>query len=606
MDPFITTHDPIYSTSRNQIPINGDTIMRKTIEIAPSTTATASITTPFNGSASTRYQFQIPTDTNKFRWGNLALRLKMVFCCVDSRGNVSDLPSQDPDNQSDPYVGPNNFDAYYAPDPFMTFALFDQVVLKINNQSVVYQSTAGTVQHDCASRIMSEYTMETINNTLSDCIFGPLGDHQYTATRSYETGDVSQVPLGPYDPYTSQPTQAAVSKLMANILTTGGTPPIDESKGTSSSTGKVGVTYLTGATLTPFNESNPYACDPCLKQRVENWARPIGSASRVITRVIPFNVLFPKMPDLVFNNVNKIFVELTFNSKKRDLLVPTSNLPSMTALGAGVSVIEMSVLLDSHEMAPDALQSSAIKTKEFAPDMVALPFVQTYVREWSPGGETQITGISNFQSLFVCAPTDGVTNAAWVSSLGTLTDQQVRIASASFNNTYSQWFPFSTPISKFPETYAELTGAQPFKLSMQHDIVAHRARDCYNPLNTIQLLWGRFVFPQNAVTCSDNRGITGAYTWDGSQLYYEHAKAQDRVTNRVFGSATDDTVFNTTMPHILFNPNASGAPTMNNRDSVIRVQMRGGSNIYVQNLMFVVTSLRLFKILVSGEISYYE
>jgi hypothetical protein len=604
---FTAIPDPLYTLSGEKVPVNGDTITRKTIEVAPNTSALASIAVPLNASSGTRYQFQVPFDGYKVRWGNLALRLKMVMCCVNGT-NVTDLPSYDPDTATNPYdTNSNYYDAFYGIDPFAIFAMFGQVVLKLNNQTVLYQSTSETVIHDCASRIMSEYSFDAVNNTLSDCIFGPMGDKTYTIARTTTATENTYAPYvggnvtcSPYITYNSQSCLsrpvAAVVSTSTSVVTSG--PPVT-------------VATTTTSVTSPIVESNPYACDPCLKKRVENWTMPVGSASRVITRVIPFNVLFPRLPDLVFNNINRLFVELTFSNKARSLLVPFTTRSSVTGLGAGISIIEMQLLLDSHEMAPNQSISSTVSSVvEGKPDIIAMPYVQTYIRDWTPGSEVQISGISNFQSLFVCAPTDGINNGAWITSLGgSPTQTQLDVLGGSFTNTFSQWLPFSSVVSKFAPTLAAFstyTNAQAPIVGLKYDIMAKRARDCLTPLNTIQILWGRHNFPQNALITSDNQGINGLYTWNGSQLYYEHAKAQDRVCSRVFSSAIPDDVFNTTMPHVLFNPNASGAPTLNNKDSVIRVLIRGGTTTYVPNLIFTITSLKLLKILPSGEIMFVE
>jgi hypothetical protein len=266
-------------------------------------------------------------------------------------------------------------------------------------------------------------------------------------------------------------------------------------------------------------------------------------------------------------------------------------------------------------------------------DIIPIPYVQTYSREWMPGGETQLSGVGNFQNLFVYAPTTAssnggangsITNAPWVATLGALSAQQTRAMSASFNNTFSQWLPFSTPISQFAPTAALIaatyspvtaayptgasslsnlgTGLNPIKCAMQFDIMAHRARDCVAPLNTFKVISGRYSSPLNPVITSFNFGPLGAYIWDGSQMYYEHQKVQDRVANHVFSAAIPDDVFNTTMPHAMITPNPNGPPTRNNKDTVLRVQFQGGSTSYLPTLRFVLTTYRVLRIEANGEI----
>jgi hypothetical protein len=161
--------------------------------------------------------------------------------------------------------------------------------------------------------------------------------------------------------------------------------------------------------------------------------------------------------------------------------------------------------------------------------------------------------------------------------------------------------PFSSPISRFAPTYAVFNGdPHPIKSTLKYDIIAHRATDCVNPLQNIMVLWSNHQFPQGGVNCADSNGA--GYIWNATQLQYEHAKAQDRICNRVFGSSIADDVFETTMPCVHFSPHASGPKSLNNIDNNLSIKFTGGDKTYLPTLNFVITSTAILKVMPSGDI----
>jgi hypothetical protein len=312
-------------------------------------------------------------------------------------------------------------------------------------------------------------------------------------------------------------------------------------------------------------------------------------------------------------------ISLVFSNKKRDLLIPSNVAFDDTENNTqyGVSVLNMDVI--THNVTPAAntqVESTLSTAVEGASDIIPFIHQQCYVTKFSPGSDALIPGIKNIQSVFVFAPTDGVTNAneleslTWSATPATAAAQQ-QICYAAMHNTFSQLLPFSAFMSKHPIVQADITGLtadEIAKNTLINRIAPINAQDCVNPFITAQMTYSGKSFPMQAVMASWSTGTNSTAqdngnTFMGDQLHYMAQLAENRVANRVFSGATDDRTYVNTMPYLYFKP-TNPMPMWGADDTQLRFRITSGyaNDLVSQNIYIVVNTYRLFKLLPNGNV----
>jgi hypothetical protein len=611
---FIGVDDPIYTMLKEPAPVNKDTQERKMQEWSNNTSTSGTIASPLNSNSS-KFMFNVDLSSQKIRWDTSGLRIRFKICGVKN-GLAVDLPFKyTPDSTGiQPPASSQRY--FYSVDPFMPLNLFDQLTLKVNNGVTISTTQPGDAGNAMMARVISQYSLAAINSSLSECICGPFGDTSYSYARNITDLDYT-VGVAPYPYIVPGPGKEKEGLKVVAVnynfglyditVDASGAPCSQPPGGSSLSFPTIGaevsdiVNAGTDGVKNPvIVESNPYACDPCLKERTKQWCSPLGSSTRTFTRMIPLNVLFPRLPCAIINNLKKLVIELTFNKKHWDMLVPLTGMAN--TYNCGVRVLQMDLCLDVHVPAPQQSIENTVGAVAGQSEFVPMYDTIVHTPQWSPGSSVQIPGVVNFDSIFMFVPTDGRNNSAWaVSEVASIVDPTIRAdvlrqISAFQTNTFSQWLPFG----KVESTYAPLIVAETTAGSADNDAMAlarlfhiapKEATDVLLPLVGVQIYWGSKAYPAAELLTaypSDNTEQTDSYIWNGTNAYDEHLKVCDRIASRVFGAGVDERIYNGTMPFINLKGNPAGAPTVTSADNTLRIKLNGGNADQAGNALKVV------------------
>jgi hypothetical protein len=248
-----------------------------------------------------------------------------------------------------------------------------------------------------------------------------------------------------------------------------------------------------------------------------------------VVKIISFLDLFPRMPDVVFRNLNKIKITISWNDST-DLLTYRGNDGT-----ARVYLLKVDPLEDYYVPEPTtAIVETEQKINEQQPDII--PFVDPMVRavRYTPGMQIPVAIAHNLESVMVfqLAKRQGnaVPAALTYDSHGQFTFVSNALGAAAIPTEADE--PRAAP--DIPNSAGMVAG-----------------------ITSIAISYNNQSYPQQLIQV----GRPGAGA-DFAQLYYEYLKALDRFGHPGLSGAVPYEVFKTTMPFLWVRPYATDAPKL--------------------------------------------
>lgn len=560
---FAPIDDPLYTLSSVPVPVDKDTMHRTETVIYPNC-GQALVTAPFNDATGGKPNLEFDIEMRGRTWGNLALKLGMVFTL---RGNpAAALPTTATDQEIDAIQGR----PYNAPSWNMVASLIKDISLEIGGVEI-WSARSDHYLEDFTARLLRNYSYEALNER-SDMLFTPIGSRTYTIGHSGEENTLYQaaavahrsdvVPTGfghlsgPWFGYVKPAAEDQVNPLLCNNTFFGYNP-----------------------------ESNQYTQDPALKERVKRWASG-NTHQRVITKLIPFQDLFPRIPNHIFKNVRNVKVKITWNPTM-DLLEhfcivgAAGTAAAHLATHGDVRLINAAVVTDMYFATPaQAAESVTEKQEASAESADILRMLATRVDPIvapASGSSVRISGVANFDSLMVIQPARGWRNL-------TAADTTVR----EYQST-----------GEFLLFGCSNNAASTMKLRADEPVAAGTSE----PVTKVYMTYDGVTYPGSEhIECSQT--VNGAVCFNPIPAYREYVKACARTSRVDTAPAIPLEIFATTMPFIYIKPWADNAIHLNTYASDIQLYITGGTSWADKTggnmLSIVVFHHKVFRIGVNG------
>ncbi len=295
-----------------------------------------------------------------------------------------------------------------------------------------------------------------------------------------------------------------------------------------------------------------------------------NSHQRVITKIIPFSVLFPTMPDAVWKNMNSMDIDILWTASI-DLL-ESANI--VAAIGApdgtrgAIQLIQCDVIEDSYVMsAPTSVAATTDKVNgEF--DIIPSCYPTVTMLPYIPGGAITLPGVINPDCLAICQFARGFTNGQAGGNILTYSSLGETLL---FGN------------STGPATLAPTRADYPV------------AAGYVNPITYIRTEFGPVIYPSNAILTTQTTNAVVAL--DPGELHYRYLEAAGKVTKREVTPAVPLGVFKNVLPFIMLRPWGDNAYHLSREGNVLRITMQGG---VASNVAVVIFQTKAFSIRPDG------
>ena len=558
---FAPIDDPLYTLSSVPIPVDKDTLHRTETVTNPNF-GQALVTAPFNDASGGKPTCEFDIEMRGRTWGNLALKLGMVFT---ERGNsAAALPT----TETTQAIGVIQGRPYNAPSWNMTASLISQISLEIGGVTI-WECKANHYLEDFTARLLRNYSYEALNER-SDMLFTPIGARTYTVGHAGEAATLAQAAAvahrsdvaptdfghlsGPWFGYVKPAAEDQLTALLCNNTFFGYNP-----------------------------ESNQYAQDAALKERVARWATG-NTHQRVITKLIPFQDLFPRIPNHIFKNVRNVKVKITWTTSM-DLLEhfcivgDAATSAAHLATQGDVRLINAAVVSDLYFATPTQATESVTEKQEAGPESAdLLRMLATrveFVELPASGSSVRIPGVANFDSLMVLQPARG-----WRNLTGA-------------NTTVREY----QSTGEFLLFGCSNAAASAIKIRADEPAAAGTSE----PITKCYMTFDSVTYPGSEhIECTQT--VNGAVCFNPIPAYREYVKACARTSRVDTAPAIPLEIFATTMPFIYIKPWADNAIHLNTYTGDIQFFVTGGSQWTAKQnqVAAVVFHYRVFRIGVNG------
>lgn len=371
-----------------------------------------------------------------------------------------------------------------SPPPFLVGSLIRGITLQINGNQV-WTADAGNYYHDFVARLLRYYDYETLQQA-GQMLFTPFGGTRYDARAGGATAVTDDL-----------------------------------------------ILPVTGATN---------AIDPKTVARGMQYCAGPASNTRVITKIIPFTDLFPRLPDACLKNLRTIKIDIDWENNQ-DLLDHRSTLAADQAF---VYLTEADILVDKYIMGMS--QTASALSEKVSGELDYIPYLSTRVHAYDyNGADYIIPGVKSLDTVLIFQPARGISN-------GVAANDECSFASAS------QFVMFGN-----------VAGTTIKDVKHRMDDPAALPVGSVAGLTSAQIVYSGQAYPQSPVQITN-----GAGSFDASGLYYEYLKAVNKHGSRSMQAAVPYDVFRTTMPFICFRPFASDAPKPSTEGRDLTIRLRGG------------------------------
>lgn len=301
---------------------------------------------------------------------------------------------------------------------------------------------------------------------------------------------------------------------------------------------------VTAEFLDPFvlSRANQY----CLTQNGKDTSGARAESAthaRVITKYIPFTLLFPRLPDAIYHNLRKVKITIDWVNSQ-DLLDAAA-----TGSKGGAFLTQVDVVTDHYIMSAGQTTAALQEKLSGTPDILPFYNCTIYKEDYTPGSAIRIPGIRNFAAVMVWQPArardngKSTTNKASFASGGEFIFGQNTVAANTLIKARAD----------DPDGYPSTT---------------------VHGIESVQIFLDQTPYPNTPITTY--RTVNSVACQDFAELYYHYQLAVNRVGRRDIGPAVPYDVFRSTMPFIFLAPLPSDAPKPSAEGKDLRIVMTGG------------------------------
>ena len=474
--------DDIYHVAEGAVQIDASTA-RRDMQVTPSING-------FNGilNNGTSLKFNISGGTDRIRLDTTALRLQFRFTDGATPAAACDFST-------------------FSPPWNLWATMINNITLKLNNNTVIYNSVNGEFVHALSARMFREYTAETLDG-MDNVFFTPIsGDNAYVI------GSIG------------------------------------------------GVAMPDGAT-----------------KRSNNW---IGNDShlRVVTKTIPFSVLFPPAVCAVLKNIQSFQLDITFLNMNRGHWIATAAIenPNVQAglleqvkfdKTASVQILGCDIVQDRYTpTAQLTVQQTAQKMPNpenpGASDVERLSFYDVSVQKTQYTNATiQYGSTANLDAVCIMQPCVSDYATTPVINIVNLAVPVVGVNAERRIYTSSGQYFFGG---------GGATSAIAPSCRLQADLPN-------TGFMSVHLQYGTMTYPTLPITIRETGGSN-----DMSLLYHAYLRGIGKASRTDITPAIKFADFRKTMPFIFLRPWGDNAPHLNNTATDLTLRLSGGiaGQIYV-------------------------
>ena len=542
--------DPLWDVSTQKVPIDKDTVARKSSYITAQTGPNGSLAAPLNSGQDTIFSFN-QESVGKLHWDTLGLRLRTVFTL--STDPTAACPVSASAAGADFNMTPAGL-PFSAPSWNLTAALINSIKLEINGNQV-FNSTNGDFLLQFTSNLLRFFDYETLNN-YDDMLFTPCFTKSYTCSSAQAaTGQAADATH-----YTN-----VLPKLLACL--------------SSDFVTFTGHNDAAGQFIGHNPDWNPLAADPALKERAIKYCTG-NTHQKEVVKVIPFNLLFPAFPAGMYRNLRTVRISIKWVNST-DLLDNFS-----TAGGATkgcVRLIGCDIISDSYR-ARAPLETRLVAEKmpqgsdaESLNDYISYLEPQVFRCAYTPNSEFLIPSIVNFDSLMILQPCRSAVDASFTNG-----------KAGADARAYTAWGEMllggnSVAANALIKLHANDPVGTP--------------TDSVAGFESVQLNIGGDTYPESPIMLSQSQN--GVVCAEFAHIYNEYLKGIGKFGKTHLRPGVPFDVFKTTMPFIFIRPHSDNAPHLSNPGKDIIIRLRGG---VASTYFIVVFTLRTMCIMKDGSV----
>jgi len=578
-DITVPISDPLFETTLHKARIPTSTNMRESSNFVVGN-GMGSRDQPLNGPNRRTCSFNMSgTQLKSLRFNSCALRMDMIFC-KENDPNAS-LPTTRSTNLPLNAIPETNFN---VPSWEMTGNLIEQVELYING-GLIYKSSENYGQEFTAG-LLRNHSYESLNS-LEHTLFCPVFDSSYTAATDQDDIRVDAIahteaenPAGAIveiesNHFAPRPiASVGVSPAKPYILGQNEEEPVAGAEATFDADTIPGVNY----------RLNKFADGDNLRKRAELWCRGPNTHLKVITKIITFADLVPRLPDGVFRNMRSLRLDVKFSNTYDHLmhtttLIPTGDDPATRlqpayALGqinaAGRTyrgecrVTRADLLLDYFH--PDAISEINSVTDKVEGKDDIIPMLVPQLSQWNfvAGSDLVLPHYNNVDSVLIWKPLRNTFDAR----------RTVAAPEALVYQSNGQFALFNTTTTTADSTEANSTF-----------------------IRGVQVRFNQIPYPQSMLET-----VSGNF-FNATRLYYEYRRAIRRL-NRIDGSPSIPfEYFAKTMPMIWLRPFQDHAPAVNQKCQLTISCTDGTSE---PNVSVIIWRYKIVRLTADGGIVVFE
>ncbi len=519
-------HDPIYSATRAPVRIDADTLERSSVLYSAQTNGSATLADPLNSTAAPKTTLFVigSSSASPIRFNTMGLRVRSV---IHLQGNTA---ASAPFNDPEVAFHPSQPLGYNAPSWNLPGRWINQIKLSLNDV-VLYESTPGYFCEEFSARLFRNHTFESLESKDST-LFTPCFDRNYTATTARTNAQV--------DPGVGVAPFAAIKPAIFD--------------GVSGS--YFSATYAAGpvspVNIAGFTHSyNKWFESPQAVERARRWILP-NSHQHIISKVISFSDLFPRMPEALFSNVKSIKIEIVW-AQGTDILEHSS---TTAATMADMSLIGTDIVSDNYHPSSAAYEELVKARDSGVSEKIAFVSSQVVNLTYNPGTDLIVPSLTGFDGVIVMQLAYGRANG------------QAAAAARTYNS--------------FGQTL--LFGNNAFATVGDIKLSADQVSVDALPISSVQMQFAGRQYPSSQIITSQT--VNGAASFDYAPLYAEYLKFCGKFSRRDMTAAIPAWAFAKTCPIIALRGFSDATPHMNSQGGDLIIRMQGGYSSPVAIVVF--------------------
>lgn len=524
--------DQLYSITSQYAAVDKDSLGRISSYQNATSGGFGTLANPLNSPANEQTIIELGQGSgSKLRYGNLSLRTRMVFTDLANPAQACPTTAYAAANANKRVGGL----PVCAPSWNMVGALIENVRLDINSGETTYISTSGRFLEEFTARLIRYFDGETLDN-MGETLFTPCFDKTYTGSSGAGNNAVD-------------PDNGVTETILPAQY-----PALD-------------AAYVQGnvdGTIIGLNPHiNPLAQGSSLAERARTYCSG-NTHQREVVKIIPLNLLLPKLPDGIWKNFRK--AKLTINWARTIDLLENFSTNAAGAQGC-VRLVGCDLISDYYVMTPGQASASLSEKTSVSP-LDILPFynTQAYVKTYTPGADITIPAVRQFDSIMVMQVARGFGNGQ-----------------AGANNraytSHGQFLLFGN------------SAANNGLLKLRADEPVGQPAGSVAGISSVQLVVGSRVYPDNPIICS--KSTNGTICFEPSHLYHEYLKGIAKLGRRNGRPAISYDTFRTNCPFIYLRPWSDNAAHLSNEGQDITIRMMGGVESQIVIILFTLRVLSL-------------